>query len=52
MRAYFVDLGEVADPLPPAPAPSLGRRLGETLGVMGRGMPYLLGLKRRQAEPH
>jgi class 3 adenylate cyclase len=52
MRAYFVDLGEEAEPLPPAQAPSLGKRLGETFGVMGRGMPYLLGLKRRQAEVH
>jgi uncharacterized protein DUF2652 len=52
VRAYFVDLGEVADPLPPAPAPSLSSRLGETLGVMGRGFPYVLGLKRRRAEAH
>jgi hypothetical protein len=52
VRAYFVDLGEAAEALPPVEAPGLGTRLGETLGVMGRGMPYLLGLRRRQPEAH
>src|SRR5256885_441683 len=52
VRAYFVDLGEVAEPLPPAEDLSFGRRLGETVSVIGRGMPYLLGLKRHQAEAH
>src|SRR2546421_1331565 len=52
VRAYFVDLGEVAEPLPPAEDLSFGRRLGETVSVIGRGMPYLLGLKRHQAKAH
>jgi len=33
------------EPLPPPPRPSLPRRLGHTLGVMGKGMPYMLGLR-------
>jgi len=52
VRGYFVGLGDEGEPLPPAEAPGLGKRLGETLGVMGRGMPYLLGRRRRQAEAH
>lgn len=49
VRAYFVDLGDTGGPIPAAERPSVGTRLAETLGVMGRGMPYLLGLRRREA---
>jgi hypothetical protein len=48
-RAYFVGLGEADE------APSLReraiwpKRLAATLGLMGRGMPYMLGLKRARA---
>jgi class 3 adenylate cyclase len=52
VQTYFLDLSEIAEPLPPAPAPSLGRRVGETFGVLGRGMPFLLRLKRQHAEAH
>jgi hypothetical protein len=50
-RAYFVNLHETAGAIPPPPAATWPKRLGETLGVMGRGMPYLLGLKRARTAP-
>ena len=43
---YFVDLGQFAE-LPPPPEPSVAGRVRETATVLGRGMPYLLGLKSR-----
>ena len=52
VQTYFLDLRQVADTLPPAEAPSLGKRLGETVSVLGRGMPFLLGLRRQHAEAH
>jgi hypothetical protein len=50
VRAYYIDLGAAADATPNAQTPSIGNRLSETLGVMGRGMPYLLGFRRRHAD--
>jgi hypothetical protein len=51
-RAWFVDVGDLAGPLPASPVPSLRERLGRTLGVAGSGMPYVLGLRRgRRAAP-
>jgi hypothetical protein len=52
VRAYFFDLGEATEPLAPARAPGLGTRLGETFGVIGRGMPYLLGIRGTQTPAH
>ena len=47
VRSYFVDIADLAGPLPPLPDPPLLRRLGRTLDVAGRGLPYMLGLRRR-----
>jgi hypothetical protein len=47
VRAYFFELGE-----PELHGPGLGARLGETVTTLGRGMPYLLGLKRPEAAAH
>jgi hypothetical protein len=52
VRAYYIDLDEAADATPKPQAPSMRNRLSETLGVMGRGMPYLLGFRRRPVEGH
>lgn len=49
VQTYFLDIGELAEALPVAPAPALPKRVGETIRVLGRGMPYLLGLKREPA---
>jgi class 3 adenylate cyclase len=47
VRAYFIELGE-----PALQAPGIGTRLGDTFGVLGRGLPYLLGLKKAQTAAH
>jgi hypothetical protein len=48
VHAYFVNIEELAGSLPPPPvSPWLGR-LGRTVDVVGRGLPYMLGLRRRR----
>jgi Protein of unknown function (DUF2652) len=47
-RAYFVEIDDLAGSLPPPPEPSLLGRLGRTFDVAGRGLPYMLGLRRRR----
>jgi hypothetical protein len=42
VQAFFLDLESAAEPLPPAPRPSLARRIGHTMGVIGRGIPRML----------
>jgi hypothetical protein len=49
VRAYFVDVGELGDSLPPLPAPRWRGRLGATFRAAGEGMPYLLGLRKLRA---
>jgi Protein of unknown function (DUF2652) len=44
---YFVDIGDIAGEFAQPPDPSVAGRVLETAGLIGRGMPYLLGLKRR-----
>jgi hypothetical protein len=52
VRAYFVDIEEVAGSLPPLPDPPMVGRVGRTFSVVGRGLPYMLGLRqRRRAAP-
>jgi hypothetical protein len=46
VRAYFVDVEDLAGPLPPLPDPSWPRRLVTTVGLAGRGLPYMMGLRR------
>jgi hypothetical protein len=54
VRAYFVDVEDLAGSLPPLPDPSRLERLGRTVGLVGRGLPYMLGLRRprRTASAH
>ena len=47
-RAYFVGLGGGGDSSAREPA-GLPERIAGTISVLGRGMPYLLGLKRAHA---
>ena len=46
--AFFVDLETLAGALPSPPDPSWPSRVGRTLDVAGRGVPYMLGLRRRR----
>jgi hypothetical protein len=48
VRAYFVEMADVGGSLPPISDPPLLRRLGRTVDVAGRGLPYMLGLRRRR----
>jgi hypothetical protein len=49
VRTYFVDVGDLAGPLPPVPDPSSLQRLGATFGILGRGMKSKLS--RRSLRP-
>ncbi len=46
--AFYVDIEDVAGTLPPLPDPSWPSRIGRTLDVAGRGLPSMLGLRRRR----
>jgi hypothetical protein len=46
VRTYFVEVSELGDPTVPVAEPSGLRRLGGTLGMVGRGLPYALHLRR------
>ncbi|MET0710986.1 MAG: DUF2652 domain-containing protein, partial [Jiangellaceae bacterium] len=48
VRAYFVDVERLAGSLPALPDPSWLSRLGRTFAVVGPGLPYMLGLRRRR----
>ncbi len=46
--AFFVEIEDVAGALPPPRNPSWPGRIGRTLDVAGRGLPYMVGLRRRR----
>jgi hypothetical protein len=48
VREYFVDVEDLAGPLPPPADPSVLGRLGNTVALAGRGLPYMVGLRRRR----
>jgi hypothetical protein len=50
-RSYFVEVDALAGPLPELPDPSFAARLGATFGILGRGVPYMLRLRRPQVAP-
>ena len=49
VRTYFMDVGDIAAPLAPLPDPSWPRRIGGTLGMVGRGLPYIVRPRRATA---
>ena len=52
VRTYFVEVEEIAASLPPVPDPSLLQRLGGTVGILVRAVPYMLRVRRpRRAAP-
>jgi uncharacterized protein DUF2652 len=46
VRTYYMDVEDIAAPLPD---PSWPRRIGGTFGMVGRGVPYILRLRRARA---
>ena len=54
VRAYYVGVEDLVGLLPPPPDSSWLGRLGRTAGLAGRGLPYMLGLRRprRTASAH
>lgn len=48
-RVHFVEVETIAGPLPPQATPSLPGRLGGTIAMLARGLPYMLGLRRRRS---
>jgi hypothetical protein len=46
VRTYFVEVEDLAGPLAPVPDPPWLRRFGETVGILGQGLPYMLRLRR------
>jgi hypothetical protein len=48
VRTYFVAVEDLAGPLPPPPDPSWPGRVGRTVSLVGRGLPYMLGRRRPQ----
>jgi hypothetical protein len=46
VRTYFVDIAEVAGSLLPMPDSRRLGELGRTIGVAGRGLLYVLGIRR------
>jgi hypothetical protein len=51
VRTYFVEVEDLAGPLDPVPDPSWPRRLGVTLGMVGRGLRYIPRPRRATAAP-
>jgi len=49
VRTYFMDVEHIAAPLAPLPDPSWPRRVGGTVGMVGRGLPYILRRRRAAA---
>jgi hypothetical protein len=46
VRTYYVAVEDLAGPMPAPPSPSPVVRLGRTVGLVGRGLPYMVGLRR------
>jgi hypothetical protein len=52
VRGYFMDVEDIAAPLAPLPDPSWPRRLGGTVGMVGRGLPHILRRRPPTASAH
>lgn len=51
VRAYFVDLEDLAGSPAPLRKPNVVRRLAGTLSILARGLPYMLGRRRHLDAP-
>jgi hypothetical protein len=52
VRTWFLDVEDIAAPLPPLSDPSWPRRIGGTFGMVGRGLPYIIRRRRPAASAH
>jgi Protein of unknown function (DUF2652) len=52
VNTYFVEVSELAGSGTPVPDPSALRRLGTTFGMVGRGLPYALRVRRAPVASH
>jgi hypothetical protein len=50
VRAYFVDVGDLEDPMPPLAPPGWPGRLSRTAVAAGKGLPAMIGLRRTRYE--
>ena len=50
VHAYFVDVEDLNGTHPPLPAPSLQGRVGRTFVAVGKGLPYMLGVRPYRRE--
>ena len=46
VQTFFVDIEDIAAPLPMLPDPSWPRRIAGTLGMVGRGLPHVFPRRR------
>lgn len=46
VRSYFMNVEDIVPPLALLPDPSWPRRIGGTFGMIGRGLPYIVGRRR------
>src|SRR5579884_346954 len=46
IRAYYVDLDVLAEPVPQPPSPGIGERIATTVRTIAGGAPYVMGLRR------
>ena len=49
VRTYFINVQDIAAPLASPADPSWPRRIGGTLGMVGRGLPYIVRRRRAMA---
>jgi hypothetical protein len=50
VQTFFVNIEDIAAPLAPLPDPSWRRRVGNTVGMVVRGLPHVLSRGRGQAD--
>ena len=46
IRAHYVDVASLDQSAVPRHRPTVGSRLGSTFSAVGRGLPYMLGMKK------
>ena len=50
-QLWFVDIAQVAEPLPPAPSANWAAKAGHAAALTARSLPYYVGLRRPRPRP-